>query len=110
MNTIDEIKFFTETKESTGALLITGKWGCGKTHLIKNLAKELDANKYLVIVVSLFGVKSVELIPNIIKQKIVFSPFELSDKQMKQAEGACGSCQRSECCYVCQRFGFHSNQ
>lgn len=84
MNTIDEIKFFTETKESTGALLITGKWGCGKTHLIKNLAKELDANKYLVIVVSLFGVKSVELIPNIIKQKIVFSPFELSDKQMKK--------------------------
>ena len=84
MSTIDEIKFFTETKESTGALLITGKWGCGKTHLIASLAKELDANKYLVVAVSLFGVKSVELIPNIIKQKIILSPFELNDKQMKK--------------------------
>lgn len=82
-----ESRSFTndQAKESTGALLITGKWECGKTHLITNLAKELDANKYLVVV-SLFGVKSVELIPNIIKQKIIFSPFELSDKQMSHKQ------------------------
>ena len=37
MDIRNEIVEFINTDESNGALLITGHWGCGKTHLVKAL-------------------------------------------------------------------------
>ena len=60
MDIREEILTFINRKEETGALLITGKWGSGKSYYIKDLAKELNDNKkeYLCVV-SLFGIDSV---------------------------------------------------
>ena len=41
MDTMQEIMNYIEMNENNGALLITGKWGCGKTFLIKQIAEEL---------------------------------------------------------------------
>ncbi len=43
MNITTEITEFIKRKENIGALLINGKWGCGKTHFIKNM--QSDYNK-----------------------------------------------------------------
>lgn len=55
-----EVLDFIDAKESNGALLITGKWGCGKSYIIKNLVTELNKGlKYAVVIVSLFGLDSI---------------------------------------------------
>ncbi len=68
-----EVLNYIEREETTGALLITGKWGCGKTTLIKRIKDKLNNDdKYAVIMVSLFGVNSVELLTKKIKQEISY--------------------------------------
>ena len=42
MNTEAEILEFIKTKENTGALLLKGQWGCGKSYLIKSVAEKLQ--------------------------------------------------------------------
>ena len=74
MDTRQEIVGFISSKATTGALLVTGKWGCGKTHLIKDIAKEINAgDSCLLLIVSLFGVESVGAIDRIIKEKIFYA-------------------------------------
>ena len=74
MNTSEEIKYYVSQKSNTGALLVTGKWGCGKTYLIRQIINELNnGNEYIAVLVSLFGVDSIELLHNEIKNKVFFS-------------------------------------
>jgi len=42
------------------AVLIEGKWGCGKTHFIQSLVNEPDFTKRKTIYLSLFGVSSLQ--------------------------------------------------
>lgn len=64
-----EILDFINRKETTGALLLTGQWGCGKTYLVKSIAKELnEGKKYAVAVISLFGLDSVSAINKRVKE------------------------------------------
>ena len=85
MNTSEEIKYYISQKSDTGALLVTGKWGCGKTHLIRQIINELDnENQYVAVLISLFGVDSIELLHNEIKNKVFFSRgFEKAQKKSK---------------------------
>lgn len=53
MDTEKEILKYIEKKENNGALLLTGKWGCGKTFLIKQIAEELNQGKSIVLLLSL---------------------------------------------------------
>lgn len=56
----NEFNIFIESEENNGALLITGKWGCGKSYLIKKCVNELnDQGKYAIAVISLFGIDSI---------------------------------------------------
>ena len=41
MNVTSEIKSYIELKETCGALLLTGKWGCGKSYIMHQLADSL---------------------------------------------------------------------
>lgn len=85
MNTSEEIKYYISQKSDTGALLVTGKWGCGKTHLIRQTIKELNNGKeYVAVLISLFGVDSIELLHQEIKNKVFFSRgFEKAQKKSK---------------------------
>lgn len=85
MNTVNEIKYFITQKEDNGALLLTGKWGCGKTHLVNQVISELNqGNDFIAVSISLFGVDSIELLHKEIKNKVFFSRgFEKAHKKGK---------------------------
>lgn len=69
MDIKEEILTFINREEETGALLITGKWGSGKSYYIKGLAKKLNDNKreYLCVI-SLFGIDSVASLVKAVKE------------------------------------------
>ena len=50
--------------ESSGALMVSGEWGCGKTYHVENFVLPiLVDNGYNPIKISLFGIESVNDIP-----------------------------------------------
>lgn len=70
MDTKKEIIDFINSNESNGALLITGKWGCGKSYLIKNLIREFnEEKKYAIAIISLFGINNVASLNYRIKEE-----------------------------------------
>lgn len=70
MNTENEIFEFIKTKETNGALLITGTWGCGKTYLLKEIIKNFNDNKtFAIAIISLFGINSIEMLNHRIKEE-----------------------------------------
>lgn len=85
MNTVDEIRAFISQRENNGALLLTGKWGCGKTFLVNQVIEELNqGNDFIAVSISLFGVDSIELLHKEIKNKVFFSRgFEKAQKKSK---------------------------
>lgn len=70
MDVLNELKTYVDSKEHSGAVLLTGKWGCGKTYLIKKFKKEIDSNDKVVLIVSLFGIDSIESLTRAIKDQI----------------------------------------
>ena len=76
MSTLSELLYYCKEANSFGALMFTGKWGCGKTYLIdKELSKELGQD-YIVIRISLFGESSVDSINKKV-QKLYFQNWML---------------------------------
>ncbi len=61
MQLLDEILYFCKMEYPSGALLLTGEWGSGKTHFILHDLGEnqLFKDSYNLIYVSLFGVITV---------------------------------------------------
>ena len=76
MNIKEEILDYINCNQVTGALLLTGPWGCGKSYLIKEIARELNENKQAAIaVISLFGLDSVSAINKRVKDE--YNTFKL---------------------------------
>ena len=60
---LDGIKNYLSI-ESTGALMVSGEWGCGKTyHIEKEVMPALQEEGWSPVKVSLFGIESVNEIP-----------------------------------------------
>lgn len=71
MDVRKEIMEFISRKEKNGALLLTGKWGCGKTYLVRQVRDELNkGNDYAVVIVSLFGIDSVQGVDRKVKESV----------------------------------------
>ncbi len=85
MNVEQEIQNYITANENSGALLITGKWGCGKTYLLKSIIKTInDGDKYLLSLVSLFGVDSIDSMHKTIKESVFFARgFENNSETIK---------------------------
>jgi len=83
---IEAIKAFLDTPHTTGALLITGKWGSGKTHFVKNALSHAGGieEKYIFVVVSLFGVNGIEDISSSVKKSYFNVKGSLIRKNKKQ--------------------------
>jgi len=74
MNIINELERFLSQNTNNGALLITGKWGCGKTYILREIAKEYNGQKeYLIVITSLFGIDTVNNLHQVVKEHIAFS-------------------------------------
>ena len=59
MNTLEELKYYCNQKNPSGALLLTGEWGCGKTFLIEHLLKDSLSESHVIIRISLFGLTDI---------------------------------------------------
>lgn len=81
---IEELKEHCKLEKPIGALLLTGEWGCGKTHLIKNELDNELKDSHILIIVSLFGMNSVEDIKTYIKRKWLFA--HLGSKQQEKID------------------------
>ena len=76
-----EILDYINRNETTGALLLTGKWGCGKSYLVKKIAKDQEKTKKAAIaIVSLFGLDSVAAINKSVKDKYLGFYLGVLDK------------------------------
>ena len=97
MNLCEEIIDFIQTREITGALLISGKWGCGKTYLIKEIAKELnDKKEYAIAIISLFGIDDVSsLVQRVKSEYLELSSTLLGKTTRKIGKGIVGFTQLS---------------
>ena len=72
MNIKEELDYYINCPETTGALLLTGKWGCGKSYLVKEIAEEYNNNKKAAVaVISLFGLDSVHAINKRVKDEYI---------------------------------------
>ena len=85
MDVRKEIMEFISSKEKNGALLLTGKWGCGKTYLIRQVRDELNKEtQYAVVIVSLFGIDSIQGVARKVKEsvfKIMMGSEEQDEKK-----------------------------
>lgn len=45
MKTIEEIENYIKEQEQNGALLVTGKWGSGKTYLMRQIERKLNQGR-----------------------------------------------------------------
>lgn len=69
MHIRDEIIDFISAKENNGALLVTGQWGCGKSHLVKQISEDLNkTDEYYISVISLFGIENIATLNHCVKE------------------------------------------
>lgn len=72
MDVKSEILDYINCNETTGALLLTGPWGCGKSFLIKQIASDLNKRKNAAVtVISLFGLDSIAAISKRVKDEYI---------------------------------------
>lgn len=67
-----EINEYIHQKEVNGAILLSGKWGCGKTYIANSIINQINENDndYIAIIVSLFGVNDIEQIDKKVKENV----------------------------------------
>lgn len=88
MGTKNEIVHYIKQKETDGALLLTGKWGCGKTFLInelinenkENLKADIKSDDYVIALVSLYGIDSINSIHDEVKKAVLDAQAISSEK------------------------------
>ena len=80
-NSQRSVRQYIEDVHTSGALLLTGEWGSGKTHFLKQLAAKFNKGKYAIVHISLFGSSSAEEIEQDIKKDLcyIFSSADLTD-------------------------------
>ncbi len=85
MKTIEEIENYIEEQDQNGALLVTGKWGSGKTYLIRQIEKKLNQEpKNLMAVVSLFGIEDTNTLSKKVKGAVAYAQtFNKAEKSGK---------------------------
>lgn len=71
--------------QSTGAFLITGAWGCGKTYFFNNeITEELKSLGITTVKVSLFGVESTDIVLSKIKSELLYLQSQESKNDRKE--------------------------
>lgn len=86
MTAYNELLEYINSKETCGAILLTGQWGSGKTYLINNLIRQIAVeDKYVMIVISLFGIDSISMLTNKIKERVALEIVPLFQKLKKKS-------------------------
>lgn len=69
MSTLNELLYYCRETNTFGALMLTGQWGCGKTHLIEQKLVKALGDDYIIIRVSLFGESSIDSIKHKVQKE-----------------------------------------
>lgn len=86
MDVKEEVLDFISRNEKNGALLLTGRWGSGKTYLIHRVRDELNAgSEYAIVLVSLFGIDSLESLNKKVKEKVFRTMMGAEIEEKKSA-------------------------
>ena len=92
MDIRSEILDYINRNETTGALLLTGPWGCGKSYLVKDIAREQNEKKKAALaMISLFGLDSVDAINKRVKDEYVGFLLGVVGKTAKKISKAVGT-------------------
>jgi hypothetical protein len=86
MDLLNEINLYCNQKNNTGALLITGKWGSGKSYFIENnlMNNDLIKNNFDIIKISLFGIDSSDMFNKEVKAKYINKRYKIpSNNKLK---------------------------
>ena len=59
MNDVEELVHYCKEDDPIGALLFTGEWGSGKTHVIEHDLVDALGLDYAIVRVSLFGLNDI---------------------------------------------------
>lgn len=88
---LDGIKNYL-SMESTGALMVSGEWGCGKTYHIEYvIIPALQQEGWNPVMVSLFGIESVNEIPFLIADNYK-EPAINEDKRIENKKNLLSTC------------------
>ena len=92
MNTETEILHFIKEKEQTGALLLTGQWGSGKSYLIKEFAKKTNTkySDYYISIISLFGIDNVATLNRCVKEAYLAASSGVFTKTVQKVSKGIG--------------------
>ena len=71
MTTLDELKDYLSIQNPIGALMVTGKWGSGKTYLVEHDLKDAVKDSCIILKVSLFGITETESVHHAVKESWV---------------------------------------
>lgn len=72
--------------QSTGAFMITGAWGCGKTYFFNHeITDELKSHNITTVKVSLFGVESTDKVLSKIKSELLYLKSQKSKDDEKKS-------------------------
>jgi len=86
MGTREEILNYIKSKETCGALLLTGEWGCGKSCLIKEVVREVNAGKEISVgIISLFGVDDIATLNHCVKETYLSAYSGVFTKTVRKA-------------------------
>lgn len=83
-----EIHNYISSNEHNGALLVTGKWGCGKTFTLKRIRNVYNEKGTAVVaIISLFGIDSTELLIKKVKESVFFAQISKINEKSQRITG-----------------------
>lgn len=75
MDFVQEVEYYCKQENTSGALLVNGNWGSGKTYFFENILPQLPwfYSNTSIISISLFGITSREILDKKLKEKYIYS-------------------------------------
>lgn len=81
MDFVKEIEYYCMQENTSGALLVNGNWGSGKTYFFENILPQLPwfYSNASIISISLFGITSREILDKKLKEKYILKNISIPE-------------------------------
>ena len=81
MDFVQEVEYYCKQENTSGALLVNGNWGSGKTYFFENILPKLPwfYSNTSIISISLFGITSREILDKKLKEKYILKNISIPE-------------------------------
>ena len=81
MDFVQEVEYYCKQENTSGALLVNGNWGSGKTYFFENILPQLPwfYSNTSIISISLFGITSREILDKKLKEKYILKNISIPE-------------------------------